>query len=179
MSFSAIITLFIINAVDLGIKFGPALPSGSLEDNYKPTTALSGFCLVSNFIIDYNYSQFRGKINGQENLLLHTITVSYEYPFYEKNNHWLNFSIGGNYNYIQRKMLSAREQTYAMGLKYGAGYKYNFPGTAPDLISRLKPAAHTNLYLNQTIQTRDWNYNQIMSSNFFFSVMLGISIKIL
>lgn len=179
MLLSSFILLFTINTVDLGIKFGPTIPSGSLGNHYKTTAAISGFCQVSNFVIDYNYSKHNSKINQQKNLLLHSITISYEYPFYQKNNHRFNISIGSNYNYIQRKMLSAREQTYAMGLKYGAGYKYSFSDTESNLITHIRPAVHTDLYLNQIIQAREWNYNQIMSSNFFFSIMFGVSFKIL
>lgn len=179
MLLNSIIFLLTINTVDLGMKFGTIFPIGNLENDYKTTTAISGFFQLSNFIIDYNYSKFNNKINQQENLSLHNVTISYEYPFYEKNNHQLNISLGGNYNYIQRKMLTAQEQTYAIGLKYGAGYKYSFSNADSNIISRIRPAVHTNLYLNQIIQSRDWNYNQIMTSNFFFSVMFGVSIKIL
>jgi hypothetical protein len=179
MLLSSLIALLVFNTVDLGVKYGPDFPSGNLQNSYKMTTTISGFSTIKNFIIDYSFSKFSSKINPQENLNLHSATIAYQYPLYEKNNHQLNISLGGNYNYLQRKWLNAKEQTYALGLRYGTGYKYSFRSTTAKFIERLQLAFHTNIYINQIIQSRDWNYSEIMSSNFFFSIMVGISFRII
>jgi hypothetical protein len=179
MLLTSLIALVAINTIDLGVKFGPTFPSGNLQNNYKVTTTTAGFCAVNNFVFDYSFSKFTNKINQQENLYLHSAVISYQYPAYQKNCHQINVILGGSYNYIRRRWLTANEQTYALGLRYGVGYKLSFSSTSSEFVERLQPALHTNIYLNQIVQLRDWNYNQIMSSNFLFSIMLGVSFRIL
>ncbi len=177
MVVSSLILLLTINSIDLGIRFGPNFPAGNLERVYQVTTAASFFCEVKNLEIDYSFSKFTGRDNNKNLLYLNSGTIAYQYPLYQKKSRLLNMIVGASYNRIKRKLGTAHEETYAMGLKYGVGYKESFSGT--ELINRLRPALQTKIYLNQLIQSRNWNYNQVMSSNFFFLMMIGLSVNIL
>lgn len=177
MVVSSLVLLLTINSINLGIRFGPHIPVGNLERVYQVTTAASFFCGIKNLEIDYSFSKFTGRNNNKNLLYLNSGTIAYQYPFYQKKNRLLNMIVGASYNRIKRKLETAHEETYAMGLKYGIGYKENFGGT--ELINRLRPALQIKIYLNQLIQSRNWNYSQVMSSNFFFSMMIGVSFNIL
>jgi hypothetical protein len=80
--------------------------------------------------------------------------------------------LGGNYNRVIRNLVSAHEASYAWGLKYGLGFNKNFTVT-----EHLHPTLLSRLFLNQIIQARSWNSSQLLSSNLFISLTVGLSFR--
>lgn len=169
--------VFLINSLELELKYGPNIPMGNLNRNYKTTSAISSALNFNNLQLAYSFTKFPSKISYQEHINWHEIALVYNYPFIKKQHNLVIALFGGNYNYFLRRMLRAEEKTYAFGLKYGLGYKQKFTGG--DFVDKIKPALLAQIYLNQVIQARDWNYNQIMTSNFFLLLSLGVSFQIL
>lgn len=171
-----LLSLLITNSINTGVKFGPAFPSGTLERYYSASP--SGMCYLelNNIMLDYTFSKLSSKINNNESFILHTVTVSYKYPFYYNDNLSFNASFGGTYNNINRKFEHGQEKAYALGLRYGIGYMQNFGDV---FLQKLNPALVTNLYFNQIIQSRIWNSTQMISSNYLISLMIGLNFEIL
>jgi hypothetical protein len=170
--FSSLICLLIINSIEVGAHFGPTSPTGSLANNYRLTTIGSLFGQVNNLELDYSYSKFNGKINNRDFLFLHIIGFSYQYPFLQMTNSQFTAVLGGNYNRVIRKLVSAHEASYVLGLKYGLGFNKNFT-----VSEHLRPTLLSRLCLNQIIQARSWNSNQLLSSNLFISLTVGLSFR--
>jgi hypothetical protein len=177
MLVNSIILLLTINSVELGVGFGPIFPTGTLERTNNTNTAGSVFCDVSNFSLDYSFSKLNSKNNTQDNLYLHSGTISIQYPFYNKNTRCLQAILGGSYNRLIRKLGIAREQSYALGVRYGIGYKEKLANV--QIFNKLRPALSADIFLNQIVQTRNWNAAQLSSSNFLISIIFGISFNLL
>ncbi|MCX8014954.1 MAG: hypothetical protein N2748_02945 [candidate division WOR-3 bacterium] len=177
MLYNAVILILAMNALQLGLEFGPVIPTSGLHQNYQTTSVIAGNVNLNNFQLDYRFTKLPSKINNQEYINWHTITVAYNYPFFQKGNRAFIASLGGNYNYFLRRLLRAQEKTYALGLRYGVGYQLKITGG--ELVDKIKPSLLATAYLNQVIQARDWNYNQIMTSNFFLSLLIGINFRVL
>lgn len=177
MLFPTIALIFVINSLELELKYGPNIPISNLNRNYQTTSAISSALNFNNFQLAYGFAKLPNKINRQEYINWHEIALVYHYPFIKKERNSMLASFGANYNYFLRRMLSVEEKTYAFGIKYGLGYKQKFTGG--DFVDKIRPALLARVYLNQVIQARDWNYNQIMTSEFFLLLSLGISFQIL
>jgi len=167
MVISSLILLLTINSIDLGLRFGPNFPVGNLERVYQVTTVASFFCGIKNLEIDYSFSKFTGRDNNKNLLYLNSGTIAYQYPFYQKKTRLFNAIIGTSYNRIKRKLGTAHEGTYAIGLKYGVGYK--------ESLGRFKLVS--GVYLSQIVQSRNWQSLQLSSSNFLLSLTTGVSIE--
>ncbi len=174
---SSLIVLIAVNAINLGIGFGPNIPVGGIAQNYKTTTTGTIFCTVNNLGIDYAYSKFTNKNTNIDHLSIHSITISYQYPLFKKETHQMDIILGGNYNRIIHKFEIGAENSYVFGLRYGLGYQEIIQGS--QLIDRIKPALSGKILVNQYIQIRNWNYTQITSSNFTLALLIGISFRIL
>lgn len=172
MVVNSLILLLTINSIDFGVRFGPIFPAGHLEQTYKVTAVGSLFCSVNNFELNYRFSKFSGKVNNQNYLYLHSGTIAYLYPFYHNQSRLFNAILGGSYNRIIRKFEPARESGYALGVNYGIGYKEMFADT------KFHPALLTQIYLSQIIQSHNWNSVQRITSNFLFSIMIGVSFRL-
>jgi hypothetical protein len=174
---SSLIVLIAVNAINLGIGFGPNIPVGGIAQNYKTTTTATIFCTVNNLGIDYTYSKFTNKNTNIDHLSIHSTTISYQYPLFKKETHQMDIILGGNYNRIIHKFEVGVENGYAFGLRYGVGYEEKFVGSP--LTDRIQPALSGRVLLNQIIQSQNWNYRQLTSSNFALSLLIGVSFRIL
>jgi len=175
--FNLLLSLLIINSVDIGVQFGPNIPSGNLAEFYRTSTTGSVYCEFNNFQLDYNFSKFTGKINNNEYFYLHSGILSYQYPFLKNEKRNLGAGFGGSYNRILRRYATAHEEGYALGVRYGIGYKENL--LTNSFLKDLRPALISNIYLNQLIHSRNWNSTQVFSSNFLFSIMVGMNFSLL
>lgn len=174
---SSLIAVIAINTINLGIGFGPNIPVGGIAQNYKTTTTALIFCNVNNFGIDYAYSKFNNKNINADNLSIHSATISYFYPLVNKETHQMDIILGGNYNRIIHKFEIGAERGYAFGLRYGIGYQKKLVGSP--LTDSIQPALSGKVLLNQIIQSQNWNYRQLTSSNFTLALLIGISFRIL
>jgi hypothetical protein len=174
---SSFIAIIAINTINLGIGFGPNIPVGGIAQNYKTTTTGTIFCTVNNLGIDYAYSKFTNKNTNIDHLSIHSTTISYQYPLFKKETHQMDIILGGNYNRIIHKFEIGAENGYAFGLRYGIGYQKKLVGSP--LTDRIQPALSGRVLLNQIIQSQNWNYRQLTSSNFALSLLIGVSFRIL
>ena len=172
-----LISLFIINSLDVGIKFGPDFPIGNLQRFYSTSATAGIYLQMNNVMLDYSFSKLLSKTNNNENLYLHSATISYQYPFYSKNNLSLTASFGGIYNRIIREYENGKEIGSAFGLRYGFGYEKSFGSN--NLLKNLNPSLVSNLYLKQIIESRSWNSTQLLSSNYLISLMFGINLRLI
>jgi hypothetical protein len=174
---SSLITIIAINTINLGIGFGPNIPVGGIAQNYKTTTTATIFCTVKNLGIDYAYSKFTNKHTNIDHLSIHSTSISYQYPLFKQETHQMDIILGGNYNRIIHKFEIGAENGYAFGLRYGVGYEEKLVGGP--LTDRIQPALSGKVLLNQIIQSQNWNYRQLTSSNFTLALLIGISFRIL
>ena len=89
----------------------------------------------------------------------------------------MDIILGGNYNRIIHKFEIGAENGYAFGLRYGVGYQEKFVGST--LTERIQPVLSGRVLLNQIIQSQNWNYRQLTSSNFTLALLIGVSFHIL
>jgi hypothetical protein len=171
---SSLLLLLTINSLEIGTQFGPIFPTGSLANTYQVSTTAGLFTSMNNFDLGYSYSKFASKLNTSENLFLHTIMLSYQYPFYKINNSQFLAILGANYNRIIHSLDIANEQNSVFSLRYGLGFKQNFA-----ISKSLRPALLAQLNLNHILQMRSWNYSELLYSNLFISVTAGISFSFL
>lgn len=159
--------ILLLNSLECGVQYGFNLPVTNIGRYYSPATSPTVFCSYNRFQIDYVFTQYTGKNRYNDYLYLHSVGGSFQYPFYQKKSRKVDIKFGGTYNRILRRFENGKEENYALGIRYGVGYK--------EILGRFNFIS--DLYLNQIIQTRTWQSIQMLSSDFFLTMTIGFSIQ--
>jgi hypothetical protein len=170
---SIILSVLMINSFDAGVCFGPVLPVGQLSIAYRPAANLSVFSSFNRFELSYSFAKFNNKISGNENLNLHSVILTYQYPFYTNDKQKLYGQIGTGYHGAVRTMRTNTEKGYGIGVLYGIKYQHKLADT------RIQPGLTASIVTDQIIQSRNWQTTQVSSSAFLLKILVGIKFNLL
>lgn len=170
---SILMSVTLLNSFNLGVSFGPAIPTGYLSSAYKASTSVSVLTSYRRLELSYAYSNFPGQHQSNENLSLHSFILGYRHSLYTTDTRDLSAQIGTGYHYARRSLNAHSETGYGLGVFYALKYVQKISD------AKLKPSFSASLITDQIIQTRNWRAMQISSSAFVLKVLVGLQIKLL